>query len=243
MIADCLLAYPFAAAPVANAIIDASGQGNAGTNHGATWSALGKRGGGMLFDGVDDYVQGPDLGIDEADDWTIAFWAGLAAGSNEGNYMAALGNSAANEPIIGLICNGDAARLYVRDAESAAVTVDGTAVINDGALHHIMAVKDGKGLALYVDNTADGTGTLALGATTFDRVAVGCLLRGDGDAFFNGMIDEVRIFNRALGAGERTAVFNGLDLTSAADNQAVLVRERVAYVLDAINTSESRGLP
>ena len=62
---------------------DSSGSGNHGTvNGGAAWTAAGKVGGALDFDGVDDYVGVGD--IDLTDAFTIAAWIKL---SSTGKYM------------------------------------------------------------------------------------------------------------------------------------------------------------
>ena len=53
---DLVAAYPFSEG-VGTSTMDASGHGHDGTLQGATWTAEGKMGAALSFDGVDDYVQ------------------------------------------------------------------------------------------------------------------------------------------------------------------------------------------
>jgi hypothetical protein len=73
-----------------------------------------------------------------------------------------------------------------------------------GRWTHVVAVRDGSTKILYIDGAPENTGATA-GVVTgkSSKVCVGCheypLGRG---YFFNGMIDDVRVYNRALSAEE-----------------------------------------
>ncbi len=78
----------------------------------------------------------------------------------------------------------------------------GTRNVNDGQWHHVAGVYDGMNMYLYVDGTLDvsqaGTGTIAQNSYP---VHIGGNAEASG-LLFNGLIDEVSIYNRALTASE-----------------------------------------
>ncbi|MHC4175072.1 MAG: LamG-like jellyroll fold domain-containing protein, partial [Planctomycetota bacterium] len=86
--------------------------------------------------------------------------------------------------------------------------VIGSQNVNDGIWHHLVGTYDGSQSRLYVDGQLDGSvdasGSIeSLGDTYFG--CIGALYkRNDGAArnFFNGLIDDVRIYDRALSAEE-----------------------------------------
>ena len=92
----------------------------------------------------------------------------------------------------------------------------GTRNINDGQWHHVAGVYDGAHMYLYVDGALDvsqpATGLIAqnsdplcLGANSKAYVpSCGCNELG---YFFNGLIDEVSIYNRALSASEIQTIY------------------------------------
>ena len=87
----------------------------------------------------------------------------------------------------------------------------GSRNVNDGRWHHVAAVYDGAYMFLYVDGTLDvsqpATGSISqnsnpacIGANAKAYVpSCGC---NEPGYFFNGLIDEVSIYNRALTASE-----------------------------------------
>lgn len=78
----------------------------------------------------------------------------------------------------------------------------GATTVSPGVWHHVAAVYDGATLAVYLDGVLDGT--VATPVTPTDGAAslkIGA--RGDdANTRLNGMIDEVKIYNRALSQSE-----------------------------------------
>ena len=181
---------------------DMSGRGNhglvygAGTPPAATPGAL-----GYLFDGVDDYVDcGNNASLDITNAITISAWvktsmASATYGANlvrKGGaaYFLSLGDGVASSPKVTgyLYINGDWRSLK------------GTTAVNDGNWHNALFTYDGSYLRVYRDGVIDATPLLYVGSINTDALALELGYYGLG--FFNGSIDEVRIYNRALSAAE-----------------------------------------
>src|SRR5262249_1327141 len=96
-------------------------------------------------------------------------------------------------------------RFYI----AAGTQVASTTVIQTGVWYHVAGTWDSAvGLKLYVNGTAESTN-----AALVTRLASGQPLQiGNqpvfGPRLFNGLIDEVQIFNRALSAAEVQGIFN-----------------------------------
>lgn len=75
---------------------------------------------------------------------------------------------------------------------------------NDGKWHHVVATLSGDGMKLYVDGTqvADNPQTSAEPFTGYWRVGGDRVWGGASTAWFNGQIDEVAVYPRALGQQE-----------------------------------------
>ena len=80
-------------------------------------------------------------------------------------------------------------------------------IMNDGKKHHIVFNYDGASVKVYIDNslfwTQNITGTISFNSTEPLRIGV-----GHPAAFYNGGIDEVGIWNKALSSTEITELYN-----------------------------------
>ncbi len=90
--------------------------------------------------------------------------------------------------------------------------------VNDGNWHHVVGTYDSEGdasgntLYLYIDGTQVGSNTGNRGGYAFDNYPLFIGARGEGtnaSGYFNGQIDEVAIFNRALNTTEIAALYGG----------------------------------
>jgi hypothetical protein len=70
--------------------------------------------------------------------------------------------------------------------------------VNDGAWHHVAMTWDGSAMILYVDGSIDGTAsqTLTPVSNVYD-LTIG-YAQARSDFYFEGLIDEVEIYGRAL---------------------------------------------
>ncbi len=71
-------------------------------------------------------------------------------------------------------------------------------VITDGAWHRVGLVWDGSNRILCVDNVEVARDTQSSLAGTYAGLYIGASSQLDPDSFFSGLIDDVRIYNRAV---------------------------------------------
>jgi len=83
----------------------------------------------------------------------------------------------------------------------------GNAPINDGEWHHVALAYDGENWAIYVDGQADGTNT-ADPNTTDQNLKIGNISDPSNGEYFNGTMDELRIWKVARTAEEIAAHMN-----------------------------------
>ncbi|MCG2700708.1 hypothetical protein L6267_00900 [Candidatus Parcubacteria bacterium] len=83
-------------------------------------------------------------------------------------------------------------------------TATSTTDINDSQWHHIVGSYDGTTMKIYIDGTLEDTNTDFSGnlPTNDGNVRIGADYQSTPDNFFSGLIDEARIYNRALSADE-----------------------------------------
>ncbi len=86
----------------------------------------------------------------------------------------------------------------------------GTAGLNNGAWHFVVVSDTGGTITQYVDGTADAwiVNGITAAATGGMWAIGGSPDTGDGTAHFNGLIDEVYMFNRGLSSAEVQALYN-----------------------------------
>ena len=195
---------------------DESGRGNHGTasNANATGMAFvpGRVGNAVTFDGVDDFVSSPDsatLGsIFGTEIFTLEAWAfprdwvnwrSIINKSNSGWHSA--------QPA-GLFADMDGFSVRIGqgiDAGGQNVVAFMPAALNQW--YHVVGVANGSILQLYVNGVLRGSVAITMNPpTNNDPLMIGRFVGQLGS--FNGLIDEVRIHNRALTEAEIRATFN-----------------------------------
>lgn len=81
--------------------------------------------------------------------------------------------------------------------------------LNDGHWHHLVAVVDGDNRTLYIDGdekASDFAGMVSCSGNT-DNFTVGGFAANYGSLFFDGVIDETAVWNRALSAQEVAGLY------------------------------------
>ncbi len=88
--------------------------------------------------------------------------------------------------------------------------INGTAALPTGVWKHVAVTRNGNTGTLYVDGVQVGTNTsMTLSPSSLGNTTNNWLGRSQysGDAYLDGQLDEVRIYNRALSASEVLALF------------------------------------
>jgi hypothetical protein len=162
------------------------------------------------FDGVDDYVQTTFMGVQGNADRTVEAWIKTTAISDP--------NSGGIQQVIvdyGTFINGQRFTFNVLwnnaiRLEVGGSGISGTIAVNDGIWHHVAAVffEEGNTVRLYVDGELDTEGFLTVAANTTNSNAVQFGRRIDDTRYFEGEIDEVRMYNYAKTQTEVMADMN-----------------------------------
>ena len=180
---------------------DTSGNGNHGVVHGAIWRRNGKFGKCLEFDG-EDYVEVPSI---NSDFMTISIWLkpktigavkGIIDGSGSANldvYMNASGYL----------------YLYTTNTDDSRTLLISNVPLIEGEWRHLVLLF-GDGLrAIYLNGTLVAQDSAT--AKTLKITEIG--ESGSFSYFWEGYIDEVRIYNRALSESEIQTLYNGGEVT------------------------------
>jgi FlaG/FlaF family flagellin (archaellin) len=181
-----------------NTAIDSIG-GYDGNIFQAGWTT-GINGSALEFDGTNDYVMVNEQIINDYP-FTISAWIKTkSSGSNKAIVNLADPSLPNSYYGIDMRSNGKV-RLIARNTNNRVITGDS---INDGEWHNLVAVFNSSiDRKLYLDGIINGTHTTAV---TFnngtDRWSVGRWGDSSPSAYFDGAIDEVRLWDSALDASE-----------------------------------------
>jgi hypothetical protein len=180
---------------------DETGKGHVGTLIGTTWSASGRYGKALSFNGTSANVSIADAAdLDLTNAMTLEAWVRPSALSGWNTVMMKEGS--ATTLAYGLYANDQSPW----PAVTVRIGTDDRSAIGTGSLPlntwtHLAATYDGATLRLYVDGVQVGslaqTGNMITSARTL-RIG-GNTVWGE---YFTGLIDDVRVYNRALSAGE-----------------------------------------
>lgn len=189
---------------------------SAGNNNGTLigdpqWQpSVGKIGGALEFDGDGDFVKiGAESDFDMADQITISAWIKVNQFDKEWQAIIAKGDSAwriqrnQNKDSLEFACTG----LKIPSGATWGNLL-GKRSINDGQWHHIAAIYDGSTMYLIIDGDLDSSQPASGRINTNNAlVYIGENSENKG-RYWNGLIDDVRVYNYALTKKEVTALSN-----------------------------------
>jgi hypothetical protein len=181
--------------------LDSSGNGFNGTLVNAPLWVPGKFGTGLQFNGTTNYVSVTSPALQIVGEVTYACWfnaAGLIGESDiidHGNFGYTFWYSAANAGI----------SFIQQSATVAAFAPFPTA----NAWHHLVGTYRAGNFSIYLDGLLSATYALvpAISYAGSPPLTIGAGIAPNSDGFFNGIIDEVRIYNVALSRAQVAKLF------------------------------------
>jgi hypothetical protein len=194
---------------------DSSGKGGSATVHGARWTA-GRVGGALVFDGVDDYVDLPDGFVDFTGGLTFALWARPTSVRKWGRFIDLADHPEGERIHFTRRGRSDGAALAVhgRRGLKGIVTADGAIRLNQW--QHLAATIDARGNAVIHRNGVPvKTGTVRMPARVRWVRNYIAKSNAEGDAYYKGAIDDVRVYCRALSTDEIRTLADPARLTAA----------------------------
>ncbi len=183
-----------------SSVTDAAGNGNNGTISGATW-VPGRFGTALSFDGTSNWVTVPDsASLDLTSGMTLEAWIyPTALGTN---WRTVIFKEQPGNLAYGMYANTTAGRpnaqVFVAGSDR---NVNGSAQLPVNTWTHLAATYDGANIRIFVNGSQVGVAAQTGAITT----STGVLRIGANNIWpewFQGRIDEVRIYNRALTAAE-----------------------------------------
>jgi len=214
---------------------DATQNGNHGTLLGNPQWVAGYVGGALKLDGTDDYVALP-LGsmMSALTNSTLALWVNFSGQGGAWQRILDFGSSTANYLYV---CPQDGSgALHVAITANTGVWTD--IVSPTGGLptgwHHLALAIDGKAknLKIFLDGQVVANSPTLYGLSDLGNTTQNWLGRSEyADPYFNGVLDDFRIYNEALSAAEIGKIVRGVmapaSKPSPADGAVDVPRDQV----------------
>ncbi|MCX6345096.1 MAG: family 43 glycosylhydrolase [Armatimonadetes bacterium] len=189
---------------------DSSGNGKNGSLiNGPVWVS-GKIGNALNFDGGDDHVQLPNGLMSAINDFTICAWVKLDV-NNGWNRIFDFGTGNSNYMFLSPSAGGGPLRYAITTTSNGSEQiVDAPSKLATGSWQHVTVTLSGTTCRLYLNGAQVGQNTAmtlkpsGLGTTTQTWIGKSQW----GDPLFDGLIDDFRIYNRALSTTEITQIYN-----------------------------------
>jgi len=206
-----VLYYSFDNEPVAGVVADESGNGNDGSANGTTFEPAGRVKGAYAFNGAGDLVAVQNAYIIEPWDnpqYSVSLWFLSESDSNFSGDGHLISDQRRYEISGGL--NGSDKVLYSHAGEygysGGSPVVSDTLCIAPDTWHHVALVVDefaSPSVKIYIDGALAGSGGSSANFGGFGLM-IGAFYDGFSSPanFWNGLIDEVRIYNRVLSIDE-----------------------------------------
>ena len=225
---------------------DKTVNGNNGIlSSGVQWTT-GQSGSGVRFDSVNDYVKVTTrTGLNFNGDFSVAMWInpsdwksneqlfsnGLVRISHRGDWAG--DNVYFLEKIKSTASPGDS-------AWGGWAGVKTLQPLNENNWHSIIGVKSGNTMTIYLDGVKSSQVDVLSGYTTDTSTLGDLYIGGDGKTNFNGMIDDVRLWNRALTATEVKNAYQYPPMFLPIGDKTVSEGSSLRFTLAAMDAYNSR---
>ncbi|MBR9680561.1 MAG: LamG domain-containing protein [Candidatus Altiarchaeota archaeon] len=185
-----------------------------GAVHGSSW-ATGKYDGALSFDGVDNFINVTHASGFDVVNITVSAWIKTSEGG------------APHNPILSKYVTHNSVGGYylrLRFGQIGFLVSNGTtygdkwggSLVNDSLWHHVVGTFNGTFVQVYLDGSSawdpDSWPNVLANPTVPFRVGRGGTVY-DNSLYFNGTLDDVKIFNRALNSTEVASLYQNQNIT------------------------------
>lgn len=199
---------------------DVSGNGNDGTRTGTT-AVLGKMGQALSFNGTSNYIAAGNAANLQLSNGTVSAWVKTSGCTGGGGGYCGI---VTKQNAYGLLLKNNLFGTY--DWGSSNDRFSAIAV-NDNKWHHLVQTFQSgvtNGTVLYID----GVAVLTTTTTVLNQGIRAEIGRGGTNAtgptqFWNGSIDDARVYNRVLSPSEVTALYKLGGVTTAVNSPSAAV--------------------
>jgi hypothetical protein len=191
---------------------DSSGYNNYGTIFGASWTK-GRINGALSFDGLNDYVDcGNNETLDPTQGATIEAWVNFKQLPSAAKHIMEIASRSGGGTDLDLQTETDNKFKFFIGTGAPNVAVSNTVVETNEWNHIVGTYQANSNIKIYVNGVLEKTVLIGITRNTNpNKFCIGQSGSWPG-RFFNGTIDEVKIFNRALSAEEVLAEYMSVSI-------------------------------
>lgn len=181
-------------------IIDSSGNGFSGTSQSASWVEWGKLGGAFAFDGVNDQIALMKK-LPDSKELTISVWLRYQGQGGDGGIFSDWGPAGGNDLFFSLLGRGGVHIRADKDGKKLASNLSLGKDLTE-EWHHLVWSMGSSESVVFLDGkevakTREGGSNIG-----HHGAAIGSAHDGARQTRFLGLLDEIMIWSRALGAKE-----------------------------------------
>ena len=200
-------AAPIAVYPFEGTVNDMTGTYN-GTNSGATYGTGVVGSAAAQFNGTSSYVVVPKS---VTKNFSIAMWVKTTDTGAAGQWRLGRGlvdaTTGTNKADFGTALNAGKFSLGIGNPDT---TLTSTTAVNDGNWHHVVGTYNSTtgAMQVYVDGVLNNSGTGHAGTRSAGtNMRIGSIQTGIAGGFFNGLIDQVQIYNYVVSAADVSYIY------------------------------------
>lgn len=194
---------------------DGSANDVVGGNNGTLLNGAGYRPGvfgqSFSFDGVDDLLQAPTVGLPTGNsDRTLSMWVKVDAYVTVESFFGAYGNFGSGTQVYYIGASGSNLFITQWGTGAGATGGGGGPPVPPGEWHHVAATNVGNFLSLFLDGNLVATASVPVNTAAGTQFYSGRIPGVHGDIRrLQGAVDEMAVFNRALSGAEIQTIFTG----------------------------------
>jgi len=196
---------------------DSSGYNNLGTIYGASWTN-GKINGALNFDGLDDYIDcGNSATLDPTEGATIEAWVNFNELPSDAGHVMEIASRSGGGTDLDLQCETDNEFKFFIGTGAPNFAVSSTVVEANKWYHIAGTYQAGDSVKIYVNGVLEQVTTIIITRNTNPNKF--CIGQSGywSERFFNGKIDEVKLYSRALSAEEIEAEYIHVSISPSSD--------------------------
>jgi hypothetical protein len=184
---------------------DSTDNSNDGMIYGVTNWVNGKLGKALSFNGTNNYVNcGDSTDFEFLGDFSVEVWVKHSVNSNQVYMSKWTGAGSGSQWWLGFYNNKACFGVYTTESTPDWRLAWGTDIA-DGEWHHVVGVRSGTDIYIYQDGALKGSGapySVNIAGNNVAPLTIGNFNGSSGWWWFNGDVDEVRIWDGALTTDE-----------------------------------------